>query len=90
MLAVFDGLQYQFLRDGIAANQLDNDIDVRIGDHFVCIAGNDDLIARNLARLLDIAIGNHADDDIAPGATCDFFLIAFENGKSAAADSANT
>ena len=74
---------------GIAADQLDNDVDVGIRDHFGCVAGHDDVIARDFARLLDIAIGNHPDDDTAARPACDFFLIALENGKSAAADGAD-
>ena len=63
MLAIFDRLQCQLFRNGIAADQLDNDIDVRIRYDFICIGGDDRPLPRDLARLLQVAIGNHPDDD---------------------------
>ena len=89
VLAVGDGLQHQLFRDRIAADQLDHDVDVRIRYNFIRIGGDSHPFPRELARLLQVAIGDHANDDAAAGAARDFFLVAFEHGKRAAADGAD-
>ena len=40
MLAVFDGFEHQFPGDGVTADQLDHDVDLRIGCNSEYIVGN--------------------------------------------------
>ena len=88
MLAIVDGLQYQLFRNGIAADQLDHDIDIRIRYNFIRIGGDNHPFPSELARLLQVAIGNHADDNASAGPPRDFFLVAFEHRIRTATDSA--
>ena len=88
MLAIVDGLQYQLFRNRIAADQLDHDIDIRIRYNFIRIGRDSHPFPRELARLLQVAIGNHANDNAPAGPARDFFLVAFEHGIRTATDSA--
>ena len=86
MLAILDGLEHQFLGHAIAADQFDDDIDVRIGHHGKGVVGNLHLPRCHPIGQLEILVGHRRDPDGAARPSGDFFFIARENGKRAAAD----
>ena len=90
MLAVGDRLHHQFLRDAVAADQLDDDIHFRIAHHRECIVGHAALAAGDFLRQLQILVRHDGDADRAPGAARDLFGVALQHGEGAAADRADT
>ena len=89
VLPVFDGLEYEFLGHTVTADQLDDDIDFRIGDDREGIVGQPAGTARDLLRKIKILVRNHRDLDGPPRAARDFLGIALENSKGATTDSAD-
>ena len=89
VLAMIDGGQHQVLGDAGTADQFDHDVDIRMGRDHAGIADNLDAVADNFARPGNIEIGRHFQHDRTPGTPADFFRIAFENGRGAAADRAD-
>ena len=85
MFAVRNGLQHQFFRDSVAADQLDDDINFRIAHHRERIVGESALAASDLLRQFQILVRHHGDADRAPGAAGDFFGIALQHSEGAAA-----
>ena len=86
MLAAFDGLQDELVRDGRAADQFDDDIDVGVVYDFISVRRDGRLVADQLARALDVLVGDHFDDDAAAGAARDLFLVTRQHFERAAAD----
>jgi len=89
VLAVRDGLQNEFLGDGIAADQFDHDIDVRVRDHAVGIGGQARLAAGDFLRPCLVLVRHRGDHDAAAGAAGDFLLVARQHVPGAAAHGAN-
>ena len=89
VLAVGDGLEHEFLGYPIAADQLDDDVDVRIGHDLIGVPGDRDFAAGEFLRPLGVLVGHLRDDDAATGASRDFFLVAAQHFPDAAADRAD-
>ena len=85
-----DGLEHQILGNPITANQLNYDIDLRIGNHRTGIANNLCAIANQLLGALYIEIGDRMNADAATGTAQNLILIAFEDRENAPTNSSNT
>jgi len=84
VLAVLDGFEHQLTGNGIAAYQLDDDIDLRIGGHGEDIVGN-----RNTGRFelrLWRTRGNLRHFNPAPCTAGNFFSITLKYVEGAATD----
>ncbi len=84
MLAVFDRLEHQLAGNGIAAHQLDDDIDFWVGRHGEDIVGN-----RNTGRFelrLWRTRGNLRHFNPAPCTAGNFFSITLKYVEGAATD----
>ncbi len=88
VLAGRDGLEHQLLGDAIAADELDDDVDVGVGDDFARVADHLDAFADHFAGAGSVEVGHHGDLDATAGAALDFFLVALEHLEGAAADRA--
>src|SRR5690606_4108580 len=88
VLAVVDGLEYQFLGQGVAADQLDDDVDLGVIDQFEDIAGHGN--AGGVVLRLGRTNGNLGNLDAATGAPSNLLGIAFEYIQSTATDGAQT
>ena len=86
MLAVVDGLEHQFMGQGVAADQLDNDIDFRVIHHIEDIVGQSDTgrVVLGLGRA-DSNLGNF---NTATGTTGNLLSITLEYIQGAATDGA--
>src|SRR5690606_2656211 len=84
VLAVVDRLEYQLLGDGVATDQLDDDVDFRVVDQSEDVCG--DLGTGGIAARVRIACGDLGHFDAATGATRDLFGVALEHIEGAAAD----
>ncbi len=89
VFAVFDRIEDQPPGDRGAADQLDDDVDRRIGDDVQGVADHRDAIAGDRAGALDVQVGDLDDLDAAAGATLDLGGIAPEDLEGAAADRAD-
>ena len=89
MFARRDGFKYQLPGNAGAADQLDHDIDVRVGNGDSGICHHLDRLADDGAGARRVQIGHHGYADVAPGATHDLGPIALEHLEHAAADSAD-
>ena len=85
VLAVGDGFQHHVLGEGVAADQLDNDVDVRVGDDLVSVRRHFGLAAGDFFRPFDVLVGHLGNDDAATGAAGDFLLVARKYRPGAAA-----
>ena len=90
MLAVFDGLEHQFLGHAITTDQFDNDIDRRIGDHGKGIIGQATVTTRDFFSQFQILVSDHNDVDWPSGTPGDFLGIALEYRKGTATDGTNS
>ena len=90
MLSILNRFQDEILCDGISADQLDHNIDIRTGYDLIRVTGDDDPLTYNLTSLLHLSIGHHRDDDSATSTSGDLFLIALKDREGAATDSTNT
>jgi len=88
MLAGRDGLEHELPGDAVAADQLDHDVDVGIGDDLARVADHLDAVAGHFAGARGVEVGHHGDLDAAAGAALDFLLVALEHLEGAAADRA--
>ena len=89
MLAVIDGRKHQFAGYAAAADQLDHDIDVGIGDDRDGVVGDDRPALGDLPRQLEVLVGDLADAYGPAGAAGNLALVAQQNVEGAAADSAD-
>ena len=89
VLAVFDGGQHQFLGHGVAADELDDDVDVRVLDHREGVVGDPRLAAGDRVGQIQVAVGHGGDLDGPAGAAGDFLSVAGEDGPGAATDGAD-
>ena len=94
MLAGGDRLHHQRARDAVAADQLDDDVYRRVGDHGAGIADNLDAFDTGLVDqglgTRGVEVGNHRDRNAAAGAAANLLLVACQHLEGAAADSADT
>ncbi len=88
VLAVVDRLQHQVARGGVAADELDHDVDVRASDDEPRGGHELDALERDRSLLGQVARARHLDHDIAPGAARDLLAIAAQHLDRAAADRA--
>ena len=89
MLACCNGFHHQSLGDAITANQLDDNVDFRVGNDLTCIRHHLDALTHHLSGTRHIQIGHHGDLNATTCATLDFSLIAAQHIESAAAHGAN-
>ena len=90
MLAVFQRGQHQFLGRAESADQLDDNVDVRVIDDLEGVGGQADAVGRADAIAAEIAGGGGANLDVAAGAAGDFAGIARQYPDGAAADRAES
>ncbi len=72
-----------------AADQLDHDVDGRVGDDAARIVDHLRRVADDAARTREVEVGHRGDADLAPGTALDLFLIALQHLECAAADRAD-
>ena len=89
VLAGLDRVHHQHARDAIAADQLDDDVDLGMRDHLAAIGHDLHLVADDAAGALGVQVGNHRDLDAATGAPADLFLISPQHVERAAAHGAD-
>jgi hypothetical protein len=90
MLAGGDGLEHQRARDAVAADQLDHDVDRRLGDHRARIGHHPHALARRRARARSTSrSATIAISIAAPGAAPDLLAVALQHAEGAAADGAD-
>ncbi len=85
VLTVLDRSERQILGDGVAADQLDHDIDVGIAHHREGVVGHPSCIPDKRAGASEILVRHHGDLDGAARPAGDFALIAIEDAERAAA-----
>ena len=85
VLAVGNGFQDEFAGQGVAAYQLDHDVDLGVADDLERVGDDFGGFADAGLGLGDIAGRNFGRDDVAAGAAGDFFGVAGEDLESAAA-----
>jgi hypothetical protein len=87
MLAVLDGAHHQLARRRIAADQLDDDLDVRILDHVEGVVADVTDLVQALDQLGAIVARRRAGDlEAATGAAGDLARVARQHRHRAAAD----
>ena len=89
MLAGGDGLHHQCPSDAVAANQLDDDVDVRVRDHRPRVTHDLRRVADDGLGARRVEVGHHRDANAAPGAALDLLLIALQHVERAGADGAD-
>ncbi len=89
MLAGGNGFEHQRARDAVAADELDHDVDVGVGDDLARIGHHLGAVADDGARTRHVEVGHHGDGDAAAGAAADVFLVALQHLEGAAADGAD-
>ena len=89
VLAGGNRLQHQRLGHAIAANQLDHDVDVRVGDDGTCVVDHLNLRTHHALGALHIQIGHHGNLNAPASAAADFVLVALQYVEHAAADGAD-
>ncbi len=92
VLAVGDRLQDERARGLDAADQLDDDVDVRVGEHDGGVVGQVDVgdAARRLARAVERALGDPGDPDRPSGAARDLLLVPPQHRPRAQPDRAQS
>ena len=89
VLAGRDGFQHQLPGDAVAADQLDHDVDVGVGDDGARVVHHLHALAHDGLGALGVEVGHHGDLDAAAGAALDLFLVALQDLEGAAADGAD-
>src|SRR5207253_791441 len=84
VLAIRNGLENQLARDARAADQFDDDVDVRALDDLERVAADRCGASRELSGFLEVLVGDHFDRDIASRAAGDLFTVPPKHGKCAA------
>ena len=90
VLAGGDRLHHQRARNAGAADELDDDVDLGVGDHLARIGDDAHAVADERPGRHHIASRDHRDFDAAPGPAANFFLVAAQHLERAAADGAGT
>jgi len=89
VLAGGDGFEHQRLGNAVAADQLNDDINVRVGDDGAGVAHHLHVRTHHAAGTDDIQVGHHGDGNAPAGAALDLFLVAREHIEYAAANGAD-
>jgi hypothetical protein len=89
MLAGGNRLHHERARDAVAADQLDDDVDCRIGDDLARIVDHADTLADNRPYTGGVEVGDRRDLEAAPGAAPDLLLVAAQHLEGATADGAD-
>ena len=89
VLAVGDRLQHQFPGNTAAADQLDDDVYLRIGNHREGVVGHLRPAGRDLARQVEVLVRHPGDADRPPGTAGDLGRIAGQYVEGAATDGAD-
>jgi hypothetical protein len=79
VLVMGDGIEHQRARRLVAADQLDDDIDLRVAHHVLQPVGQRYLLADQGVCLGQAAHADHRDLDPAPGAPADHLLVALQD-----------
>ena len=88
MLAGGDGFEHQGFGDAVAADQLDHDVDLGVGDHGASVVDHLHAVTNDGLGARRVQVGDHGDGNAATGATLDFLLVALKYLEYAAADGA--
>ena len=86
VFAVLNGGEHQITRHGGAANQFDDDVNLRIRGGGEGVVNNLRTVTHHAAGVFQIAVGHRDDANRATGAAGDFFAVAVQNFKGAASD----
>jgi hypothetical protein len=89
VLARRDRLHHQRAGDAVAADQLDDDVDVRVRDDLARIVDDLSRVAHDALGARRVEVRDHRDADATPGAALDLLLVALQHVERAAADSAD-
>ena len=89
VLAGFDRLHDELPGNAVAADQLDHDVDVGVGDDGARVVHDFHAVADDLLGACGVQVGHHGDLDAAAGAALDLFLVALEDVEDAGADGAD-
>src|SRR5690606_37402842 len=90
MLALGDGLEDAVARQGLAAHQLDDDVDVRVSRQRHAVGGDGHVGTDQRTRLGDIAHGHGSDLDAAPRPPGDLAAVLGQHRPDTAAYDAQT
>src|SRR6185503_1222639 len=85
VLAGGDGFHHQLAGDAVAADQLDDDVDVGIGDDLAGVLDDLGGAADDGFRAGGVEVRHHGDFDAAAGAALDLGLVALEDVVDTAA-----
>ena len=85
MLAGRERLEHQGFRDAVAADQLDDDVDLGVVEDIAGVVRHHRPALDDTPGAFGIEIGHHRDHDVAPGAAHDFLAVAREHAEGAAA-----
>src|SRR5690606_2997261 len=84
VLAMLDGLEHQFLGDGVATDQLDDHVDLGVGDQREDVGGNGG--TGGVAFRVGVARGDLGHFNVAPGAPGNLLGVALEHIEGTATD----
>src|SRR5690606_8517160 len=84
VLTVLDGLEHQLQRQGIATDQLDDNIDIGVADNGENVVGNGD--ATGVTTWVWLSSRDRHDFDTTPDATGNFLGIALQHIEGSATD----
>jgi len=80
-----NGLQHQGLGNAVAADQLDDDVDLGVGNDLAGVAHHSHSLAHGGFGAGHVEVGHHGDFNATARTAGDFFLVAFEHIERAAA-----
>ena len=89
MLAILDGLERQLFGNATAADQLDNDVDLGVGDHREGIVGQSARSGSDRLCKFEILVGNYRNLDRTSCASGNLLGVALEHRESSATDGAD-
>src|SRR5690606_17010919 len=84
VLAILDGLEHQLLGNGVATDELDDDIDFRVVDQLEDVGG--DGCSAGIALRVGVTRGNLGNDNAPPGTAGNLLGITFEYIEGTATD----
>ena len=90
MLARGNGFEHQRLGNAVAANQLNDDVNLRVGNHRPGVAYHLHALPDQRLGPRHIQVSHHGDLDAATGTPPDFLLVAAQHIEGARAHHANT
>ena len=90
VLAGFDSLHDQLARNAVTTDQLDDDVNVRVGNDGPRIADDLDRRPDRGLRTRSVEVGHHGDCNATSGTAKDFFLVALQHIEHTAAYGTDT